>query len=85
MKNMKTTFPSSPKEITHPAMQCHNPQDRNPEQQACYRPDMSTTRMKTIPAPLNAVSYKKKKPTTCIILAYRNGGERHTVPAVNRK
>ena len=58
MKHMKTTFPSSPKEITHPAKQCHIPEDRNPAQQACYTPDMSANRMKTISALLNAVSKK---------------------------
>jgi hypothetical protein len=40
MKNMKTAFTSSTKEITHPAMQCHTPEDRNPEQHACYTPDV---------------------------------------------
>jgi hypothetical protein len=58
MKNMKTTIPSSTKEITHPAMQCHTPEDRNPEEHVCYKPDRSANRMKTIPAPLKTVSEK---------------------------
>jgi hypothetical protein len=73
------TFPSSTKEITHPVMQCHTAEDRNPEQNLCYTPGMSATQMKTIPAPLNKMS---KKYTACIILTYRNGGERHTLIAV---